>query len=380
MAPAKQSPHTPNNSKLKTHLSLYHKPFMRQFHTKILHINPQHPEPELLAEAAGLLHAGKLVAFPTETVYGLGANAFNMQALAAIFEAKGRPTTDPLIVHLADLSQLEQVAQSVPDLAFVLAQHFWPGPLTMVLRRTTALPALVSAGLDTVAVRIPAHPIAHALLARAHLPVAAPSANRFARPSPTTAAHVLADLGGHIPMLIDGGPSTIGVESTILDLSHPEPVLLRPGGVALEDLRVFLPNLPFLPRYLDTHTAASAPGGMLRHYAPDTPLTLFTGGREAVMAHIRTELVRLHTAGQHVGVLLPDDDLPLLNGLTATVYSLGPAANLNHMAKQLFAGLRELDTAGLDQILTRDLQHHGLGLAIWDRLLRAADGRVIKVG
>lgn len=352
---------------------------MSQLSTQVLHISRQHPEPELIAQAAACLHAGKLVAFPTETVYGLGANAFNPEALAAIFEAKGRPTSDPLIVHVAQLSQLEDIAQDVPDLAFMLAQHFWPGPLTLVLRRNNTLPTLVSAGLDTVAVRIPAHPIAHALLATAHLPVAAPSANRFARPSPTTAAHVLADLEGRIDMLIDGGPSSIGVESTVLDLSHETPTVLRPGGIPLEELRVFIPDLRFLPRYLDSHTPASAPGGMLRHYAPDTPLTLFTGKRELVLAHIRVELEHMHAAGKRGALLLPDEDLSLLKGVHATIHSLGSLSDLNTMASRLFAGLRELDTCGVDQILTRDLQHEGLGLAIWDRLLRAADGRVIEI-
>lgn len=351
---------------------------MSHRYTQIVHIDPQQPDPELLAQAATLLQAGKLVAFPTETVYGLGANALDTQAVAGIFEAKGRPTTDPLIVHLAELTQLERVACELPALAFTLAEQFWPGPLTLVVRRKPGVPALVSAGLDTIAVRIPAHRVARGLLIASDLPVAAPSANRFARPSPTSAAHVLADLDGRVDLIIDAGSSRIGLESTVLDLTRDEPVVLRPGGVSLEDLRTFIPELRFIPRYLDPSTASAAPGGMLRHYAPDTPLTLFTGERDAVLACMRAELESMQRLGQRAGLLLSEEDLTAFYDLSAITHSLGSEADQSSMATRLFAGLRELDQAGIDRILTRAVQQSGLGLAIWDRLLRAADGRVIQ--
>src|SRR5690349_641067 len=211
--------------------------------TIVLATPPDSIPPEAIALAANLLRAGEVVAFPTETVYGLGADATSEAALQRIFVAKERPLSDPLIVHLADASHLAEVARAIPPEAERLAERFWPGPLTLVLRRLARIPALVAAGGDTVGVRIPAHPVAQALLRAADLPIAAPSANRFMHTSPTTAAHVLADLDGRIACILDGGPTTVGVESTVVDLTTNPPRLLRPGGVTLQALRAILPDI-----------------------------------------------------------------------------------------------------------------------------------------
>ncbi|MCS7072736.1 MAG: L-threonylcarbamoyladenylate synthase, partial [Anaerolinea sp.] len=246
--------------------------------TRVIRVDPHAPEATAIAAAAGVIRAGGLVAFPTETVYGLGADATRADAAARIFAAKGRPASDPLIVHLAEVAAIEQVAVDVPPLALELAARFWPGPLTLVLRRSARIPDIVTAGAETVAVRMPAHPVARALIAAAAVPVAAPSANTFSRPSATTAAHVLADLGGRIDLILDSGPTPIGVESTIVDLLADPPAILRPGGVPLEALRALIPAITLRPRYLDMDTgAASAPGQMIKHYSPRAPVRLYTG-------------------------------------------------------------------------------------------------------
>jgi L-threonylcarbamoyladenylate synthase len=350
--------------------------------TRVLQVDPLDPDPALISEAAAALRAGQLVAFPTETVYGLGANAVDAQAVERIFVAKGRPTSDPLIVHIADLSQLEQVVVQPPPLVFELAWHFWPGPLTLVLQRGPQIPANVSAGRSTVAVRLPAHPVAHALLVAAQVPVAAPSANLFARPSPTRAQHVLDDLAGRIDILVDGGPAPVGVESTVLDLTVDPPLLLRPGGVTLEDVRLVVPAVSYQPRYLvdpSVPQAPAAPGMLLRHYAPQTAMILFDGEPMATLTAMRAEAQRAMAAGQRVGVLIPAEEASWFSDLPVRLALLGNAAEPAQIAARLFDSLRDLDSAQLDLILTRTLERTGLGLAIWDRLFRATEGRVVHV-
>lgn len=351
-------------------------------HTIVLPVDAMHPEPATIAQAAAALRRGELVAFPTETVYGLGANALDATAVARIFAAKQRPAADPLIVHLSTPAQLAQVAAEIPPLAHTLAAAFWPGPLTLVLRRQAIIPANVSAGRDTVAVRLPAHPVALALCAAAGVPIAAPSANMFTRPSPTQAAHVLEDLNGRIDMLLDGGPAPIGVESTVLDLTRDPPELLRPGGVPIEELRRFLPELTFTPRYIDTEApeAQAAPGMLLKHYSPRAELRLFVGTPERALARLRAEALAALAAGQRVGVLAPDEDAAALEDIAAHIVPLGPESNLEQIAQHIFAGMRALDAQGVDLILARGVSAAGLGLAIGDRLVRAAEGAIIDAG
>jgi L-threonylcarbamoyladenylate synthase len=340
------------------------------------------PDPDTIAEAAHCLRAGGLVAFPTETVYGLGANACDAEAVAGIFRAKGRPAHNPLIVHLADAAALDTVALDIPPAARRLAEQFWPGPLTLVLRRAAAVAPNVSGGRDTVAVRVPAHPVALALIAAAGVPVAAPSANRFGRPSATTAAHVLADLNGRIDLVLDAGPTPIGVESTVLDLTAAEPALLRPGGVTLEALRAILGDVTTAAALLppdDAEAAPASPGMLSRHYSPEAPLLLYDGPFDAVTAALRAEALAQAAAGRRIGLLVPDEDRLLFADLPAVIVTPGPRADPAQIARGLFAALRALDAHGVDVILARQFPAKGLGLALADRLLRAASGRVIRI-
>lgn len=301
------------------------------------------------------LRAGRLVALPTETVYGLGGNAFDPRAVAEIFAVKERPTFDPLIVHVRSLKQLPQVAAEFPAMAQRLAESFWPGPLTMVLPKTQAVPELVTSGLPTVAVRIPDHPLMQRVLESVGCPIAAPSANLFGWLSPTSVEHVLEQLGDRIDLVLDGGPCRVGVESTILHFQTDAAVLLRPGGVPVEDLeRVIGPVT--LPAVSLAATVPTAPGQLPSHYAPRTPLRIVPA-IPSVAAH----------AG--IGVLLGSPQK--LSGY-ARVEVLSPTGDLVEAASRFFQALHQLDEAGLQIILAQIFPDRGLGLALNDRLRRAA--------
>ena len=329
------------------------------------------PNPSGIAAAAAILRAGGLVAFPTETVYGLGAHGLDAQAVRGIFEAKQRPSDDPLILHLGHADLVDEVALVGP-LARRLADRFWPGPLTMVMAKRPAVPAEVSAGLDTVAVRVPAHPLARALLAEAGLPVAAPSANLFGRPSPTLAEHVLHDLRDRIDAILDGGRATLGVESTIVDVSTAQPRLLRPGGVPIEEIEAVL-ELRLLPPPDRRNGPQVSPGLMSVHYAPRTPLVLIVGQPRAAQRRLREEIEAALAAGQRVGVLLLEDDVDFLPN-RITTERVGAWSDASTSAARLFTAIRALDAANLDVLFARDLADVsiGLGRALADRLRRAA--------
>ncbi|MBM4422640.1 MAG: threonylcarbamoyl-AMP synthase [Chloroflexi bacterium] len=343
--------------------------------TRVLHVTPNAPEPDRIEIAARAIREGRLVAFPTETVYGLGANALDPAAVARIFEAKGRPPTDPLIAHIASPDQLRGLALDIPQLAIDLGERLWPGPLTLVLKRNPRLPANLSAGRDTVAVRQPAHPVAAALIRSAGTPIAAPSANLFSRPSPTTAEHVLRDLDGRIDLILDGGPTPVGVESTVLDLTVSPPAVLRPGGVPAEILREMIPTLDVSPRVAGPAESASSPGTFLKHYSPQSPLLLFTGPRDSMLAEMRRTAQQLLAENKRVAMLLATPEISLFADLPVITFDLGD--DLDSVARRLFTGLRQLDSSGADLILAHDFPREGLGLAIWDRLFRAAEGRVV---
>jgi len=347
--------------------------------TQILAIDPETPDATLIARAAALLRDGALVAFPTETVYGLGANALDDEALGRIFEAKQRPRSDPIIAHIASSAQLYTLARDIPAVAARLADAFWPGPLTMILKRAEAVPDAIAEGRDTIAVRMPAHPVARALITAAGVPVGAPSANTFTRPSATTADHVKQDLFGRIAMILDGGPSTIGLESTVLDLTASAPRVLRPGGVTLEALRSVIPEVGFSPAYVSVTMGSDAPGQMLKHYSPRARVLLFRGAGDEQCLHALRERARSEAQrGARVGALLFDEDADLLAD-PAIVKHLGAIHDLEAVSQRLFASLRDLDAEGVDVILVRDPGRAGLGTALWDRLLRAAEGAVIDV-
>jgi L-threonylcarbamoyladenylate synthase len=338
----------------------------------ILPVDPRSPDPEAIRRAAECLIRGGLVAFPTETVYGLGGHAFDAAAVRRIFDVKERPPSDPLIVHLASAEDLLMVAAEVPPLVKTLAQRFWPGPLTLLLSRRPSLPPEVCAGLDTVAVRVPSHPVAQALLLAAGIPIAAPSANRFAHTSATTAAHVAADLGDRIDLILDAGPTQWGVESTILDPLRTPPVLLRPGGISREELesaigpvRVALPG----------ERVTASPGRHPRHYAPNARLILCPGDTpEQILASASGTARQFSGNDRKIGLLAVMEVCNLVDrrGTSWIIRDLGSMDDLRQVARNLFAGLRELEAAGADTILAHRLPAGGLGAAINDRLSRAA--------
>lgn len=306
--------------------------------------------------AADIVRRGGLVGMPTETVYGLAANALNPQAVAGIFQAKERPFFDPLIVHIADISWIPRVAAEFPEVAASLASYFWPGPLTLVLQKSTQVPDLVTSGLAKVGVRIPHHPLALLLLERADCPIAAPSANLFGRISPTTAQHVADQLGDRIDYILDGGPCEVGVESTVLELGLL-PRLLRPGGISLEQLSPFFHEIQ-LATSTDNpgNTPQLAPGMLPQHYAPRTRLILDTD------SHVNRTGRWGYLAWSHV----PED------GQFATHEILSPSRSLREAAANFFAALRRLDELGLDGIIAETFPDEGLGRALNDRLKRAS--------
>jgi L-threonylcarbamoyladenylate synthase len=356
--------------------------------TRRLAVDPRQPDPSAIAEAADALRAGRLVAFPTETVYGLGADALSAEAVAAVFAAKARPSTDPLIVHLASAADLLRVAAEVPPAARALADRFWPGPLTLIVPRRADVPAIVAAGLPTIAVRVPSHPVAHAVIKASRVPVAAPSANRFSRPSPTSAAHVLADLDGRIDLVLDAGPTDIGVESTIVDCTGVVPLVRRAGGVGVDDLAAVLPSVEIADATVpDPAQAQVAPGQLLRHYAPRVPVTAYDGDLAAVVARLGRDIRTRVAAGDRVGLLAPAQVLTAIAPALAAVgghgrvvvESLGPRDDGAHAARVLYAALRRQDDAEVDVIFAALPDRAGLGAAVRDRLRRAAEGRVILV-
>jgi len=324
-------------------------------HTKVLEATA-----EAVTSATEVIRAGGLVAFPTETVYGLGADALSPTAVARIFEAKERPRGNPLIVHVTDAIALDQIAARVPDRAREVLARFWPGPLTLVLERAPAVPLITTGGLDTVAVRAPAHPVAQALIRAAGRPLAAPSANRSGRPSPTRAQHVLEDLGGRIDLVLDGGATSVGLESTVLDMTAEPPTLLRPGGVTLEHLEAHLGRVR-LATSGDEGTGRS-PGLRFRHYAPRAKVVLIEAGsgEEAVVSWL--------DVGKSVALMTQRTIGLERRGLRARVMPL----DLEAYARELFDVLRELDATGVDAIFVEGIAEVGLGRAIMDRLRRAA--------
>lgn len=354
---------------------------MDEIPTKVVPVDPVHPERAIIEGAAELIREGQLVVFPTETVYGLGADALQPQAVERIFAAKGRPFSDPLIVHVADRSILPTLVADVPPIAHKLMEAFWPGPLTLVLPAGPRIPRLITAGLPTVAIRMPRHPIALALIRVAGSPIAAPSANRFMHVSPTTAQHVLTDLNGQVPLILDGGPCEVGMESTVLDLCSSRATILRPGGVSLEALRMVLPDVQLSqPHPIADHQQAIpqvSPGQMLTHYSPTVPTFLFEGNSEKMRQAILAELCCRQAQGERVGLLIAEEDLPVFQDSGAEIYVLGNT--LEQAAMHLFTGLRKLEETGVHVILCRSFEAQGLGLAIRDRLHKAAGGKVVQV-
>lgn len=342
----------------------------KTIHTKRLTVDAQLLDEAALAEAAAIIQRGGLVAFPTETVYGLGANALDSTAVAKIFAAKERPSYDPLIVHVASADQLPQLTTHVPPIAQTLAAMFWPGALTLVLPKSAIVPDIVTAGGPTVAVRCPSHPLALALIRQAGTPIAAPSANRFSHTSPTTAQHVWDDLAGRIDLILDGGSTPIGVESTVLDVTGDVPVVLRPGGVAVEALRAVVDVVVPQKQMKKGTDMLASPGMLDKHYAPKAALWLFTG--ENWLARMQSELAAELANGRLPALLLAEEDLGAFMQFDVPKFVMPSAADLTAVARSLYASLRAADQPGTQLIFARDFPPEGLGLAIRDRLRRAA--------
>ena len=326
-----------------------------------------------IAAAAKILRDGGLVGIPTETVYGLGANALDGAAVKRIFEAKGRPQDNPLIIHVTGPQWLPRYCADVPPLAYVLARKFWPGPLTMILKRRPIIPDETTAGLDTVAVRCPNHPVTLAIIREAGIPIAAPSANLSGRPSCTTAQDVLEDMDGRINGVVDGGPCAVGVESTILDLTCDPPRLLRPGGLPMEDLERLIGKIDVdkaVNGALAEGEKPKAPGMKYRHYAPKAPVTVITGAPEKSAQEI------LRRVGPTSGVICFDEFADLFRG--QEVHTLGPAGDKLAQAQRVFDALRTFDASGVTEIYAQCPDNRGLGLAIGNRLKKAAGFHVVE--
>ena len=331
--------------------------------------------PDALARAGALIRSGALVAFPTETVYGLGADALNAKAVSRIFEAKGRPGDNPLIVHISAIGQLRPLIAAEPSpMAHALMDAYWPGPMTLIFPKSDIVPMAVTAGLDTVAIRYPAHPAARALIDAAQRPIAAPSANRSGRPSPTTAKHVLEDMDGRIPMILDGGPCAVGLESTVIDMTGGVPRILRPGGITPEMIERVCGDARVdeaVMRPLKAGERPRSPGMKYRHYAPKGSLTIVKGDEGAVIERIKA----LYDAAQGSPLILAlEGHVPAYGNRRAL--SLG--ADAEGMAHALFDALRQADDLGADILFSEAVPADGVGLAVMNRLGRAAAFHIIE--
>ena len=334
-----------------------------------------HPETDntAITKAAAILRQGGLLGIPTETVYGLGANALDETAVLHIFEAKGRPQDNPLILHVPGADWLELYCHDIPPVAYTLAERFWPGPLTMILPRRDIVPLRTTGGLETVGVRCPNHPMTLAIIREAGIPVAAPSGNTSGRPSPTTAQHMLEDMDGKINGIVDGGPCSVGVESTIIDLTVTPPRLLRPGGLPLEALEAVLGTVTVdkaVRQKLADGEQAKAPGMKYRHYAPKAPVTVITGTPGASAAYIAAHLTK------HSGVICFDEYAPLFEA--HTIHRLGPAGDKLAQAQHVFDALRTFDGTDVTEIFAQCPDEGGLGLAVGNRLKKAAGFHVVE--
>lgn len=326
-------------------------------------------------EAAAILREGGLLGIPTETVYGLGADGLNAEAVRHIFEAKGRPQDNPLILHIPNASWLSRYCHDVPASAYALAERFWPGPLTMILPRREIVPDAVTCGLDTVGVRCPDHPVTLEIIRAAAVPVAAPSGNRSGRPSPTCARHMLEDMEGRIDAIVDGGPCGVGVESTIIDLTVTPPRLLRPGGLPLEELREVLGEIAVDKAVLSPLAAGEkprAPGMKYRHYAPKAPVTVVTGLGGGTARYI------LERAGEHTGVICFDEFAEAFPN--CVVEPIGSVSDKAEQARRVFEALRAFDGTAVTAIYAQCPGDAGLGLAVANRLKKAAGFQIVDIG
>ncbi|MCI5873632.1 MAG: L-threonylcarbamoyladenylate synthase [Clostridiales bacterium] len=348
--------------------------------TKVLKINSADIDNICIKEAAKLIQKGELVAFPTETVYGLGADALRPEAANKIYAAKGRPSDNPLIVHIARFEELVSIAKEVPKQAKLLADAFWPGPLTMIVWKNEKVPYETTGGMETVAVRMPNHPVALHLIEESGCLIAAPSANTSGKPSPTEAAHVALDMDGRIPMILDGGPVGIGIESTIIDLTERVPMILRPGYITREMLEEVLGEEVCIDPGIiaaDSERKPKAPGMKYKHYAPKADLILVEGQTDVVVEAINRLVSEKQAAGQKVGIIATDETMERYN--SDCTMSIGARSDEDAIARHLYKILREFDDLDIEVIYSESFATPRIGQAIMNRLLKAAGHQVLTV-
>ena len=347
--------------------------------TKLIRMDEQHIDVALIKEAGDVIRAGGLVAFPTETVYGLGGDALNPASSERIYRAKGRPSDNPLIVHIADMEALSAIVREIPERAVDLAKRFWPGPLTIILHKSDLVPRETTGGLDTVAVRMPVHRVAQELIRAAGGYVAAPSANRSGRPSPTVVKHVIQDMDGRIEMIIDGGDVEIGLESTIVDLTVERPTILRPGYITRQMLDQVLTEVEEDSTMMrdDSGQVPKAPGMKYRHYAPKGDLTMVEGEEESVIAYINAQVEMMQANNKITGVIATD--MSISRYRADVCKSVGERCNEDAIARELYCILREFDDENVEVIYAETFDTYGLGQAIMNRLLTAAGHKVVHV-
>ncbi len=345
--------------------------------TKIIDINPNNIDMDKLRIASEVLKAGGTVAFPTETVYGLGANALDSTALKRIFQAKGRPSDNPLIVHISEKDSVNALVRDIPQKATILMEKFWPGPLTMVFRKSKIIPIIITAGLDTVAIRMPSHPIAKTLIQMSGVPVAAPSANLSGKPSPTQANHVIKDLNGKVDVIISGGNCSVGLESTVLDVTEEIPVILRPGGITLEMLQEVLGDVSVDKGLEDIKETPRSPGMKYTHYSPKAEVVMVTGELEHIVNKVNN-LKEEYEKEKKVGIMATEETKDIY--YDALVLSMGSRKNPQSIAENIFAILREFDEKSVDIIIVEGIEVRDIGYAVMNRLLKAAGYNVVKAG
>lgn len=341
---------------------------------QIIKINPQRPSKNIIQKAAKIIKKGGLVAFPTETVYGLGANALDKRAVKKIFKAKSRPLDNPVIVHIADWKGLFKLVKNIPKTAEILAKKFWPGPLTLVLFKKETVLDEVTAGADTVAIRMPKNKIALALIKASGVPIAAPSANLAGRPSPTIAQHVFEDLGDKIDLILNGGKTKIGVESTVVDLTVKPPQILRPGGITFEELKKILKDVKFHPFLLGEKLrdkVVKSPGVKYRHYAPKAPLILVEGNLKERLKKFKNLISFYKKRRKIIGIMISQETKKFLKG-GDVILVIGGRKKLKEISGNLFKTLREFDERKVNIILAETFPEKGIGFAIMHRLKKAA--------